>query len=127
MSGPLSYDSARAVIARAPAVVFAASVRPVSWKGFIALPDSLARLIAATDSMKPTLLVSLGSPYLLNQVPTVGSYLLAWSGARVAERAVAQAILGRVPVTGRLPISLPPAYPVGHGIRVTEIRSPQAP
>lgn len=127
MSGPQSYDSARAVIARAPAVVFAANVRPVSWKGFIALPDSLARLIAVTDSTKPTLLVSLGSPYLLNQVPNVGSYLLAWSGARVAERAVAQALLGRVPVTGRLPIRLPPAYPIGHGIRVTEIRPPEVP
>jgi beta-N-acetylhexosaminidase len=126
MSGPQSYDSARAVIARAPAVVFAANVRPVSWKGFIALPDSFARLIAVTDSTKPTLLVSLGSPYLLNQVPSVGSYLLAWSGARVAERAVAQALLGRVPVTGRLPIRLPPAYPIGHGIRVTETRPPEA-
>ena len=127
MSGPLSYDSARAAMARAPAVVFAANVRPVSWKGFIALPDSLARLVAATDSVKPTLLVSLGSPYLLNQVPTAGSYLIAWSGARAAERAVAQAILGRVPVTGRLPIRLPPAYPIGHGIRVTEIRPPTPP
>ena len=127
MSGPLSYDSARAVIARAPAVVFAANVRPVSWKGFIALPDSLARLVAATDSARPTLLVSLGSPYLLALVPTAGAYLIAWSGARAAERAVAQAILGRVPVTGRLPIRLPPAYPIGHGIRVTEVRPPTLP
>ena len=69
--------------------------------------DAHRRLVAATDSGKPTLLVSLGSPYLLNQVPTAGSYLIAWSGARVAERAVALAILGRVPVTGRLPIRLP--------------------
>ena len=127
MSGPLSYDSARTVIARAPAVVFAANVRPVSWKGFIALPDSLARLVAATDSARPTLLVSLGSPYLLGQVPTAGSYLIAWSGARVAERAVAQAILGQVPITGRLPIRLPPAYPIGYGIRVTEVRPPALP
>jgi beta-N-acetylhexosaminidase len=121
MSGPASYDSARTIIGRAPAVVFAPNVRPVSWKGFIALPDSLARLIAATDSLKPTLLVSLGSPYLLNQVPTIGSYLVAWSGARVVERAVAQAILGRVAITGRLPIRVPPGYPLGHGIRVTEV------
>lgn len=127
MSGPLSYDSARAVVARAPAVVFAASVRPVSWKGFIALPDSLARFVAATDSVKPTLLVSLGSPYLLNQVPTVGAYLIAWSGARAAERAVAQAILGYIPITGRLPIRIPPSYPIGHGIRVTEVRAPATP
>jgi beta-glucosidase-like glycosyl hydrolase len=124
MSGPLSYDSARAVIARAPAVVFAANVRPVSWKGFIALPDSLARLIAVTDSAKPTLLVSLGSPYLLNQVPTVGSYLLAWSGA-LAERAVAQALLGR---SRHHACRSPPAR-VSHRprIRVTECPAPALP
>lgn len=124
MSGPLSYDSARAVIARAPRVVFAANVRPLAWKGNIALPDSLAQLITATDSLKPTVLVSFGSPYLLNQTPSVESYLLAWSGVRVAERAAARALLGQSPITGRLPISLPPAYPLGHGIVVPDSSAP---
>lgn len=124
MSGPLSYDSARAVIARAPAVVFAANVRPAAWRGTIALPDSLARLIMATDSVKPTVLVSLGSPYLLNQTPTVKSYLIGWSGTRAAERAVARALLGWSPIRGTLPISLPPAYPIGHGVVVPDSSLP---
>src|SRR3989442_15439504 len=37
MSGTLSYDTARATIARAPATVFVANVRPISSKGNIAL------------------------------------------------------------------------------------------
>jgi beta-N-acetylhexosaminidase len=119
-SGPLSYDSARVVIARAPTVVFAANVRPLSWRGNIALPDSLARLIAATDAVKPTVLVSLGSPYLLNQAPTVKSYLLAWSGSRVAERAAGRALAGLSPIRGRLPIRIPPAYPVGFGLTMPD-------
>ncbi|TLY56719.1 MAG: beta-N-acetylglucosaminidase, partial [Gemmatimonadetes bacterium] len=82
MSGTLSYDSARAVIARAPATVFVANVRPISSKGYIALPDSLAQLVTATDNARRTVLVSLGSPYLLNQVPGIKSYLIAWSGVR---------------------------------------------
>src|SRR5206468_8857538 len=120
MSGTLSYDSARAVIARAPATVFAANVRPLSGRGTIALPDSLAALISATDSTRPTVLVSLGSPYLLTQAPTVKSYLIAWSGVRASERAVALALLGKVPITGRLPISLPPAYRIGAGVIVPD-------
>src|SRR5438034_5135008 len=87
MSGTASYDSARTTITRAPTIVFAMNVRPISSRGTIALPDSLARLIAVTDSVKPTVLVSLGSPYLLNQAPKVKSYLIAWSGVRSAERA----------------------------------------
>ena len=121
MSGTLSYDSARAVIARAPATVFVANVRPISWKGNIALPDSLAQLVTATDNGHPTVLVSLGSPYLTNQVPGIKSYLIAWSGVRASERAVALALLGRVPITGHLPIRVPPDYPVGWGVSVPTV------
>jgi beta-N-acetylhexosaminidase len=118
MSGTLSYDSARATIARAPATVFVANVRPISWKGSIALPDSLAQLITVTDAARPTVLVSLGSPYLLNQTPTVRSYVIAWSGVRASERAVALALLGRVPIGGHLPTRIPPDYPLGWGVSV---------
>ena len=123
-SGTLSYDSARVVIARAPTVVFAANVRPISWKGNIALPDSLARLITVTDATKSTVLVSLGSPYLLNQTPTVKSYVIAWSGVRAAERAAGRALLGWSPIRGKLPIRIPPAYPIGHGITLPDSTLP---
>lgn len=116
MSGPASYDSARAVIARAPVTLFLSSVRPIAGRGDIALPDSLAALVAATDSARPTVLVSLGSPYLLNQVPGVKAYLLGWSDVRATERAVALALLGRTDIGGHLPIRLPPAYQVGWGL-----------
>src|SRR5881296_1061043 len=124
MSGSASYDSARVVIGRAPTVVFAMNVRPIAAKGSIALPDSLARLITLTDSVKPTVLVSLGSPYLLNQTPTVKSYLIAWSGVRTAEKAAARALLGWSPVRGKLPIRIPPAYPIGYGLTVSDSTLP---
>jgi beta-N-acetylhexosaminidase len=118
MSGTQSYDSARATIARAPTTVFVANVRPLSGRGNIALPDSLAQLITATDAARPTVLVSLGSPYLLSQTPTVRSYLIAWSGVRASERAVALALLGRARIAGHLPIRIPPDYGVGWGVTV---------
>jgi hypothetical protein len=122
MSGTASYDSARAVIAHAPATVFAANVRPLSARGTIALPDSLAGLISATDAMRPTVLVSLGSPYLLNQTPAVHSFLIAWSGVRASERAVALALLGKVAIGGHLPTRIPPGYAVGWGVAVAASR-----
>src|SRR5881409_3025419 len=122
MSGTLSYDSARATIARAPATVFVANVRPISGKGNIALPDSLAQLITLTDAARPTVLVSLGSPYLLNQTPAVRSYLIAWSGVRASERAVALALLGRVPLGGHLPTRIPPDYALGWGLTVPAVQ-----
>jgi len=126
-SGPMSYDSARVTMARAPLVIFAANVRPLTSRGTIALPDSLARLIMATDAVKPTILVSLGSPYLLYQTPTVRSYLLAWSGTRVSERAAGRALAGLSPIRGHLPIRIPPDYPVGHGIVISDSILPPPP
>src|SRR3989440_292008 len=122
MSGTLSYDSARATIARAPATVFVTNVRPISGKGNIALPDSLAQLITLTDAAHPTVLASLGSPYLLSQTPAVRSYLIAWSGVRASERAVALALLGRVPLGGHLPTRLPPDYALGWGLTVPAVQ-----
>jgi len=67
-------------------------------------------------------LVSLGSPYLLNQTPAVRSYLIAWSGVRASERAVALALLGRVPLGGHLPTRLPPDYALGWGLTVPAVQ-----
>jgi beta-glucosidase-like glycosyl hydrolase len=118
-SGPLSYDSARALIARHPRAMFATSVRPIAWRGHIALPDSLAALILATAATKPTVLVSFGSPYLLAQLPGYrGAYLLAWSAVPATERAVALALTGGAPIRGRTPVTLSPTIPRGFGIEL---------
>lgn len=116
-SGPVSYDSARAVIANNPRVVFAAGVRFIAGRGHIQFPDSLASLIVETQDRRPTVLAALGSPYLLNQLTDfAGGYLLAWADFEATERATARALAGRAPITGRLPITLSEEYPRGFGI-----------
>lgn len=118
-SGGLSYDSARAVLRSAPRVLFASSVRPIAWRGNIALPDSLAAMIDTSAARRPTMLVSFGSPYLLNQLPGYqGGYLLAWSDVLANERAVARALASDVPIGGHLPITLSPDDPIGSGITI---------
>lgn len=114
-SGTAAYDSARTAMARAAYVVFAPAVRASAWRGTIALPDSLATLIDATARGRPTVLVSLGSPYLIGQTPAVGSYVLGWASNAAMEGAVARALSGAA-ITGRLPIRIPPDLPVGGGL-----------
>jgi len=119
-SGPASYDSARTVIKQSPRVVFAMGVRFIAGRGHIQLPDSLAALISMTERAKPSILASLGSPYLLNQIPGyTGAYLLAWSDFTATEHAVARALAGGAPITGHLPISLSERYPRGYGIQLS--------
>jgi beta-N-acetylhexosaminidase len=65
---------------------------------------------------RPVIAVSLGSPYLLDGFPSVPAYLLAWSWTGASERAAARALLGAIPIEGRLPVALPPHHAIGEGV-----------
>ncbi|MCR4339697.1 MAG: glycoside hydrolase family 3 protein [Gemmatimonadaceae bacterium] len=52
------------------------------------------------------IVVAFGNPYLLSQIPSVPTYLIAWSGAPVSQIAAARALLVEIPITGRLPITI---------------------
>jgi beta-N-acetylhexosaminidase len=115
-SGTASYDSAAALVARHPTALFAVADRPVAGRGTIGLPQPLLALLQNTGRTRPTILLALGNPYLISRVPEVGSYLVAWRSNPVTEQAAARAIAGAAPITGRLPISIPPDYPRGWGV-----------
>jgi beta-N-acetylhexosaminidase len=116
-SGPASYDSALTVIERSPITVFAAADKPTEARGSLGLPDSLVTFIALAARSRPTVLVSLGNPYLIGDLPEVGSYLIGWRSNPLTEQAVARALSGTTSITGRLPISIPPEYPRGWGLQ----------
>ena len=117
-SGPASYDSVRAAVPGAGAIVVAVSARPVAWRPTaVTMPDSLAALVRQlARSGAPVITVALGSPYLLNQVPDTPTYVVTWSDTEDSERAAADALLGRIGITGRLPVALPPGFPLGAGL-----------
>jgi len=113
-SGPASLDSARAALRANPFAVFAVAIRAVPWRGGIGMPDGLAALIDQSTPGK-TVLVSLGSPYIIAQTPHVRSYLVGWAANALTEIAVARALSGAA-IEGRLPIRVPPNYPLGAGL-----------
>jgi hypothetical protein len=116
-SGAASYDSAASALRQNTTALFATADRPIAGRGSIGLPAALADLIAHTARERPTVLVSLGNPYVLSGLPEVGSYLIGWRSNALIERAVGRALAGAAPITGRLPIALPPSYPRGWGLQ----------
>lgn len=117
-STPAEVDSAVSRAARADAVVFATFYAPVSGQGFLRLPDRVVevwRRVRATG--RPVVGVAFGDPYGTAALEGLGTYLLAWQPrGDSAQRAVAAAIAGLAPITGRLPVPLPGA-PLGSGIQ----------
>jgi beta-N-acetylhexosaminidase len=69
-----------------------------------------------TLTRTPAIVIAFGNPYLLQQIPDAGAYAVAWSGIAPAQAAAARALAGVTPITGRLPISIPPAARRGDGI-----------
>jgi beta-N-acetylhexosaminidase len=121
-SGEASLDSARTALAAATTSVFAIAARPLPWDASrLTLPAAIARLVDSTAATRPTILVSLGSPYVVRSTPAVGSYLLGWHANATMERAVAGALTGAA-ITGRLPVRIPPGDTVGGGLRVPAAR-----
>lgn len=109
-------------VARFDVIIMSLFVRPQSYRGSIALPppgDRLLRALLANNL--PLIVVSFGNPYFLLTYPDIGTYLLAWGDYRLSvpsQRAVARALLGEAPITGKLPVTFPGLYPRGFGIEV---------
>lgn len=62
------------------------------------------------------IVVAFGNPYLLQQLPWVGTYLVAWGGFPVSQTAAARALLGTTAISGHLPITIPPYASRGTGL-----------
>ena len=58
------------------------------------------------------------SPYLLRDFPQVSSYAATFSSASSSELAAAQAILGEISISGKLPVSIPGIAKIGEGLDV---------
>jgi len=120
-SGPASFDSVRTLVAGGGVPVFAIAVRPTPWRGTVGMPAGLTDLVRETARARPTVLLSLGSPYLVTQAPEAAAYLIAWSATPASEWAAARALSGAA-IGGRLPIRVPPRYALGAGLERPEVR-----
>ena len=113
-----STDGSREWLAGEADVVLIGSYVTHSWNATsVEAPKAFADLVAqADDGGARAVVVAFGNPYLLQQIPTVPGYMVAWGGLPVSQQAAARALTGRAPIGGRLPIPIPPVAPFGAGI-----------
>jgi beta-N-acetylhexosaminidase len=81
-----------------------------------ATSEGQRRLVAALAALKPTVLVSLRSPYDALYVAGVKAIVCTY-GARVPTlRATAEVLTGAQKAVGRLPVDIPGRYAIGAGL-----------
>ncbi|MDB4885680.1 MAG: beta-N-acetylhexosaminidase, partial [Gemmatimonadetes bacterium] len=66
---------------------------------------------------RKVVLVSFANPYLARDLPATPVFLEAWSASPLSQRAAARALLGRAPISGQLPVTIPGVAPFGAGLR----------
>lgn len=115
---PAEWEELRARADGVDRVVASMYEAPRESRGTIGVEGGIAAFVEELSAAgAPIVAVSFGNPYLLSGFPSVPAYLLAWSGAEVSQRAAARALMGEIPITGTLPISLPPYHEIGEGVR----------
>lgn len=104
---------------KADALLVSAFIRVGAYKGSIDLSKEQLKLLkdlAKRGRKKPFVLTLYGSPYLLSFVPQLPTLILAYEDHPAAEKTALKAVLGDIRFQGKLPISLPGFYPIGHGL-----------
>jgi beta-N-acetylhexosaminidase len=82
------------------------------------LPHALEVMMA---SGKPIALIALGNPYVLRNFGGVTSYLATFSNVAPSEIAAVRAVLGQIPITGHLPVTIPGQAKYGDGIQLPAV------
>jgi len=111
------YELIRALTRRADVVIAGVFVRIASFSGRMDLSQpqiALLDSIAAQD--KPFVTVCFGNPYTATFLPKLPAVLIGYEFSDFTERAAARGLMGEIPVGGKLPISLPGMFPIGHGL-----------
>jgi beta-N-acetylhexosaminidase len=111
----------RAMAQRFDAIVAGVFVRVASSTNRLDLAPpviDLLRDLARSSGRRnqPFVTAFFGSPYVPLTVRDLPAMLLTYDLSDHAERSAVRAIAGEVPISGKLPISLPGMFPVGHGL-----------
>ena len=101
---------------RADRLLVAMHVKVRAFSGKIGLPPQLRGVIDVLQKHPRAVAVSFGNPYLVRDFPDVKAYVCAYDQGPTIETAVARALAGKEPITGRLPISIPGVAKIGAGL-----------
>jgi len=113
MLPPVALDAILGDTSMCSAIVFA------TFTSNPLLSGELAHFVQKlTEGAVPVVFVSLGNPYLVTPFSKVAAYLATFNRAPTGETAAVKALFGEIPVTGRLPVTIPEFGQYGDGIQL---------
>jgi beta-glucosidase-like glycosyl hydrolase len=120
-TSPSELDLVRSMARNYDAIVAGVFVRASSGSGRLDLAPQVIELLQdltrdTERTMRPFVAVFFGNPYTPMFVPDIPAMLLTYDFSDYAEQSAVKALAGEMPITGKLPISMPGAFAIGHGM-----------
>jgi beta-N-acetylhexosaminidase len=114
---PSEYELIKAITKQADAVIAGVFVRIASFSGRMDLSAPQIQMLESLAAQNtPFAAVFFGNPYVATFLPSLPTVLLTYEFSDFSERAAARALMGEITIGGKLPITLPGLFPVGHGL-----------
>ena len=118
---PSELDLVRSMADNYDAIVAGIFVRASSGSGRLDLAPQVVRLLqdlsrGSERRNQPFVGMFFGNPYTPMFVPEIPSMMLTYDFSDYAEDSVVRALAGEIAIGGRLPITLPGLFPIGHGL-----------
>jgi len=125
-TGKEYFEKALQTAAEVDVLVIALFSSLRSGKGSIGLNEGQVDLIQRIVAQEiPVLVISFGSPYYLRHFPDINAYLCAYRPSPQAQKMAAKAVFGEIPIRGKLPVSIPGCFPLGHGVQLPRVTDKQ--
>lgn len=88
------------------------------------IPDEQHKIIQKLISTKkPMIWVLFGNPYVVKRFPEIGTCICTFSYSDVSQKAAAKAISGEMPVSGKMPVSIPGYVQTGDGLILPKLET----
>ncbi|MDX6458724.1 MAG: beta-N-acetylhexosaminidase [Acidobacteriaceae bacterium] len=125
-SAPFEADGIAAMLPGFGRVI--AAIYSVPQPGQVGTQTSLDTMSAAKETAgtilqrvldlagERTVVLAMGSPYLILSYPNIQSYACAFSSVSTSEIAMVRALFGEIPIHGKLPVTLPNVAKRGDGM-----------
>ena len=112
------YDELLKRAEKVDRVVLSVYIRPqLGVDQYTEMSDDFLKFVHdLREAGRDVVVISFGKLTVLDDLPEIGTFMMAWSEQNVMQRAAARALLGVIPISGKLPLNLLPFHKRGEGL-----------
>ncbi len=116
-SNSIDFDSVLSRAKRNGIVLLALYVKVRTSSGRIGLPEKMIPFVSRLAELKrPTIVVSLGNPYIVGTFPWARALVCSYSDAEAMVESSVEALFGEIEPRGKLPVTIPGLFAFGTGM-----------